>query len=224
MFGALLPGCSSVSVHKEQRAASHPFRAPEKILVADFETPLQNLRVDRKGDNLSAFAAKSRDQLADDLVQQLNERVLPTARLASNAQPPQKAPAWLIRGRFDRVNQGSRALRTLIGLGAGGTKVETSVEVVSLQGSKPETILSFKTTGGSNLEPGPGILTGGPPDPISVTVTLLWANGMTGLTKDIKRTAKEIAAALKDYLQQNGAVVKDPSLKVKRMKTPKADT
>jgi len=45
---------------------------------------------------------------------------------------------------------------------------------------------------------------------------------MPVLTKDSKRTTKEIAAEISDYLQKHGVKPKDPKLKVKRMRGPRA--
>ena len=70
---------------------------------------------------------------------------------------------WLIRGEFTRVNQGSRLLRSTIGFGAGGTKVETNVYVYDLSKSSTTPFLTFSTSGGSNAEP--GAITGLATDP-----------------------------------------------------------
>jgi len=215
----LLCSCASVSVCKIKPAANQPFVAPKKIYVREFTGPESVFRVDRKGDSLTEFKTKTSKQLSDDLVKKLNGSVIPAEALATNARPP-KGDNWLVTGNFDRVNQGSRALRTLFGLGFGGTKIETTVHVASLSTGRPLQILSFRTSGGSNTEPGPGILMG-PPDPTTI-LPLLWGVAMPGLTKDITRTAKEIAAEISDYLAKHGVKPKDPKLKVKLMRGPKA--
>ena len=217
----LLSGCSSISVCKIKPVANQPFVAPKKIYVREFTGPVSVFRVDRKGDSLMEFRAKTAKQLSDDLVKKLNESVIPAEALATNARPL-KGNNWLVTGTFERVNQGSKMLRMWIGLGSGGTKIETSVHVFECSSGQEVEILNFRTSGGSNIEPGPGILTGGPPDPIDATITILWTNGLTGLTKDITRTAKEIAAEISDYLSRHGVKPKDPKLKVKLMRGPKA--
>lgn len=215
----LLCSCASVSVCKIKPAANQPFVVPKKIYVREFTGTESVFRVDRKGDSLTEFKTKTSKQLSDDLVKKLNESVIPAEALATNGQAP-KGENWLIIGTFDRVNQGSRALRTLFGLGFGGTKIETTVHVASLSTGRPVEILSFRTSGGSNTEPGPGILMG-PPDPTTI-LPLLWGVAMPGLTKDITRTAKEIAAEISDYLSKHGVTPKNPKLKVKLMRGPKA--
>ena len=52
---------------------------------------------------------------------------MPAAR--QDGPRPARANVWLITGEFVRVNGGSRELRGLVGLGLGGTKMETVVRV-----------------------------------------------------------------------------------------------
>jgi len=198
---------------------NQPYIIPKRIYVREFTGSESVFRVDRKGDSLTEFKTKTSKQLSNDLVKKLNESVIPAEALAANARPP-KGNNWLVTGSFERVNQGSRALRTLFGLGFGATKIETTVHVASLSTGRPVEILSFRTSRGSNTEPGPGILMG-PPDPTTI-LPLLWGVAMPGLTKDITRTAKEIAAEISDYLAKHGVPPKDPNLKVKLMRGPKA--
>jgi len=218
----LLSGCASISVCKIKPATNQAFVVPKKIYVREFTGSDSVFRVDRNGDSLADFKAKTQAQLAADLVKKLNESVLPAELLSTSREAP-KAPKgnfWVVSGTFDRVNQGSRALRTLFGFGFGGTKIETTVSVVSLSTGKSVEMLNFKTTGGSNMEPGPGILMG-PPDPTTI-IPLIWGSTMPGLSKDTTRTAKEIAAEIADYLAKHGVTPKDPKLKVKLMSGSKS--
>jgi len=77
---------------------------------------------------------------------------MPAAR--QDGSRPARANAWLITGEFVRVNGGSRELRGLVGLGLGGTKMETLVRVYDLSRLSKEPVLQFETSGGSNAEPG----------------------------------------------------------------------
>jgi hypothetical protein len=215
-----MSGCASVSVCKEKQSPNAPFHAPTKIYVRDFTGDQKIFRVDRKEDSLVEFQNKTANQLSEDLVKKLNDCLLPAERLKGSSQVP-KGNVWVVEGNFDRVNQGSRMMRILFGMGAGGTKIETTVRILSVSSGRPQEILTFKTSGGSNLEPGPGLLCG-PPDPTDFITTPLWASAMTGLSKDTTRTAKEIAAEISDYLQKHGVKPKDQKLKVKRMRGPRA--
>lgn len=217
-----MSSCASVSVYKQRETEQSRFEAPEKIYVQDFSGQDSNFRVDRKTDSLSDFRKKITGQLSGDIVKRLNEAGFVAEPLPIGGKMP-KGPYWLVGGTFDRVNQGSRLLRALIGLGAGGTKVETTVSVSRLSSSPPKQFLSFKTSGGSNTEPGPGALIL-PTDPLDVVLPIVWASSMTGLTKDTSRTAKEIVATLSEYMTQNRVPTQNPNLKPKRVRGKKANS
>ena len=118
--------------------------------------------------------------------------------------------AWLIRGAFTKVNQGSRLLRGAIGFGAGGTKVETNIYVYDLNQNSNTPFLTFSTTGGSNAEP--GAVTGAATDPVVAAIGVAASgagNVAHGLTEDTARTAREITAELSDYMYRSGWISKD---------------
>jgi hypothetical protein len=124
----------------------------------------------------------------------------------------------VIRGKFVRVNQGSRFLRSAIGFGAGGTKLETMVEVYDLSDLSHRPFLTFSTTGGSNAEP--GAITGIATDPLTLGVGVVTggAGGLAhGLTEDTKRTAREITAELSDYMYRSGWIPEDNWIKPKQL-------
>ena len=73
---------------------------------------------------------------------------------AKKADGSLKKHVWFVRGEFKTVCQGSRLLRSAIGFGAGGTKIETHVEVYDLASNSATPFLTFSTTGGSGAEPG----------------------------------------------------------------------
>jgi hypothetical protein len=96
--------------------------------VKDFSFPRQAaVRADRSGQDLVAFEQKLQISLREQLVRALGRHGIPVT-VAVTSQELQRLrkrqPAWLITGQFTRVNQGSRALRIALGLGAGGTKME----------------------------------------------------------------------------------------------------
>jgi hypothetical protein len=119
-----------------------------------------------------------------------------------------RQPGWLITGQFTRVNQGSRALRIALGLGAGGTKMETAVQVYDLTERRRERpLFSFSTSGGSNAEP--GIITSvGPLTPTTVPAAVIAVAGKAGhgVTEDDKRTARVIAAKVSEELAARGCL------------------
>ena len=202
-----LGACSSVSVRNptQIRSFAPSAKVPDKIYVQNFTFAEGVFRVDRSGEALKAVQEDISDKLSKGLQERLTRSIAPTEILAQDAAIP-RGDAWLITGKFDRVNQGSRALRALVGLGAGGTKVETSVVVWNLSGPQPKQFLFFQTTGGSNAQQ--GLLTY--PDPIGGPLAAIGQAAGTGLTIDTKRTSRMITGLLSEYLRYRGVKVAYP--------------
>jgi hypothetical protein len=203
---AVLCSCASVKVKKcEVLTARAPTNPPERILVkpATFYGP--GLRVDRSGADLEHFKYELQEKFTRNLARQLSSTIAPTYALAATA-PISRGKYWLMIVRFDAVDQGSRLLRSVVGFGAGATKLQMSVVVYDLSSRKPRPFLLVETTGGSNWMPGaPGtaayLVTG-------VTALVSSRNPFegtrSGLTFDIIRTTREVTACLSDFLARRG--------------------
>ena len=222
----LIAGCASVSVQPLARMS--PLKnseKPQRIIVADFGIPQSaSIRVDREGSELKEFERKMEDSLRDELIKDLKPFGIAVEAAGSSGEEALKKtrqPAWLIAGDFTRVNQGSRALRIAVGLGAGGTKMETKVRIYDLSargGKNPKPILEFKTTGGSNAEPGvvfsagPGLVTSA----ASAGVTVI-SSGLHGVSEDTHRTARMIADYVSEELAAHGAIPATLAIKAKHL-------
>ena len=199
-----LAGCASVSVKDERVGKSVPGAKPKRIYVERFSTEGAAFNVDREGKELAEFKKATAKLLQNMLIERLPE-------IAPSSGAPTKLPreGWLIKGRFVRVNQGSRALRSVMGLGLGATKMETEVEVYDLRRSKSVPFFKFRTTGGSNAEPG-AVLGAGPLNAITyagVGVGVI-GNAIHGITEDSQRTSREIRNALLRHCQDSGLMPK----------------
>jgi Domain of unknown function (DUF4410) len=221
LFGGIagvigLGGCASVSVtNLQQSEVAAPLLLPELIYVEEFQAVDEILRVDRTGTELVEFKKELQSRLASETVERLTKHLAPAQILDSGYSPTK---GWLVRGRFVRVNQGSRALRLLIGFGLGGTKMETEVEVVDLaRPSQP--FLTFRTTGGSNAEPGAitGAASTGPIDAAVGTVLGVALVASHGVSEDAKKTAHEITASLSEYAGTRGWLSDRKVLEYKRL-------
>jgi uncharacterized protein DUF4410 len=154
------------------------------------------------------------------LVRRLSRYVAPAQAVAATAPLP-RGNYWLLTSRFDQVNQGSRLLRSFIGFGAGGTKLEMSVVVSDLSRKPPRPFLLIQTTGGSNAAPGAI----GTAAYFVTGVTALFSAGnlfegtRSGLTFDTLRTARQIAAALSEYLVERGALPPGKGLRARRLRS-----
>jgi hypothetical protein len=216
--GALLPGlvgCASISV---QPGSEHAVsRVPLKIYVAEFSTAQGEFNVDREKLELRDFKQDLQKVLQAAQVADLTRRLVP-AEAAPKDPWSHPRHAWLIRGEFVKVNQGSRLLRAAIGLGAGGTKMLTRVEVYDLSAGERRPFLAFTTTGGSNAEP--GAITAYATDPLTlaVQIALGGVSGFShGVTEDAKRTAREITAVLSDYMYRRHWIPEEAWIKPKRV-------
>ncbi len=204
----LFSSCASVSVKGDQRSAKQPAQKPAKIYVADFGTQQGAYNIQGEpGKNPEAFKKKTAETLAAYLVKGVNTHVAPAVRTGSVAGLPKTG--WLVAGEFVRVNTGSRILRAGVGLGAGGTKMETRVLVFDLAaGTEP--FLTFETTGGSNAMP--GLLT----NPGTSAAISMTTQAMMGVTDDCARTSRMITGALNGYMVDRGWLPKSKAYSAKR--------
>jgi hypothetical protein len=208
-----LAGCASISVQPGMEAAD--LRLPKEIYVADFSTSHSEFNVDREKGELADFKKNLQHILQVAQIADLSNRLIKAAP-ATKGLWDHPRDAWLIRGEFIRVNQGSRFLRTAFGFGAGGTKLETRVVVYDLSHLSHGAILSFATTGGSNAEP--GAITSFATDPLdlAVQIALSGVSGFShGLTEDTKRTAREITAEISDVMYRYRWIPKSAWIKPK---------
>jgi hypothetical protein len=217
----LLTACASVSVEK----AVHPFgpengpkKAPDEILIRPFDVPATALRVDREGGELEKFRRDLQEYMGLQLVRRLKKHVAPARVVAAGDALPQ-GNFWLIEGEFERVNQGSRFLRSTVGLGTGGTKMEAKVNVFDLSGPEPKEFLHIETTGGSNISQGIGGIVMFPfSGPMALTSLANALDGVrSGVSFDAQRTAREITAILSEYLHKRRALRGKEPLKPKRL-------
>lgn len=201
-------GCASVSVGNIHPKGAPPKKLPSRIYVEEFASPDESFRVDRGGSDLETFIKTERHALAVHLAGQLTKYVAP-AEVISHGKVPARGNAWLVTGTYDRVNQGSRALRVIVGFGAGGTKMETRVQVSDLSVKKPGPFLTMLTTGGSGISPGAWAA-------FTPAMIFFWPGAVanaggasfSGISVDRNRTAREITATISEYCFDNGLIPK----------------
>jgi hypothetical protein len=206
VVGLSLVGCASISVQPGSAVATA--QKPLKVYVEAFSTDKGEFNVDREGVELAQFKTDLQKMMMVGITTDLTKRLIPAEAAGPTASSRREA-AWLIRGEFVKVNQGSRLLRGAIGFGAGGTKLETRVQVYDLSTGDPNPFLTFATTGGSNAEPGalPTLAT----DPLSLVIEAAGGAGNVahGVTEDTTRTAREVTAELSDYMYRSRWIPED---------------
>jgi hypothetical protein len=214
LIAVALAGCASVSVGPMSQVATK--RMPQRVYVTAFSTEHTEFKVDRQGAELEAFKKNLQDMMMTAIATDLTKRLIP-AVIAKQTPWMHPENAWVIRGKFVRVNQGSRLLRGAIGFGLGGTKLETVVEVYDLSDLSHRPFLTFSTTGGSNAEP--GAVTAFATDPLTLVIEAAagGAGGVAhGLTEDTSRTAREITAELSNYMFEQSWIPEDQWIRPKQ--------
>lgn len=172
----VLTGCASVKVEPESVQSNGRLKRPSVIYVQQFKNTTGLWDVDRTGTELADFKKNASIELSRMMIERFPE-IAPT----HEALTPLPKSGLLVAGEFVTVKQGSRALRMGVGFGAGGTKVETLVRLYDLAHSSTKPVVVFRTTGGSNAEP--GWLAGG---------VIAAGLNSTGLQTDWERTSREI--------------------------------
>ena len=212
----VLAGCASVSV-KEDKWSQEKLVLPKRVYVKDYDVPADVLAVDRSGEDLEKFREVTSKNFTAELCERMTKRIAPAVPLVEGVRP--EPGSWVVEGRFLRLNQGSRLLRSLVGLGAGGTKMDaqTTVSAVGTRGAK-KAIAAIETTGGSNAEP--GMLTF--PTPIGGGIRAVLSLAKTGVTADQRRTARMITAAMAEKLETQGYDLPGKKEKTKRLESPPA--
>jgi hypothetical protein len=106
------------------------------------------------------------------------------------AGAPFPVEGWLVRGAFNEVDGGKRAVRATIGFGAGATSMEVSVSVNDLARQTDEPFLVFGTEKEAGKMPG-AVVTMNPY--VAAAKFVLEKNASA---KDIKKTAEQIVDQL----------------------------
>lgn len=218
VFLPLICGCASVSV-KEDKWTQERLALPTRVYVKEYEVPVPALDVDRTGAELEEFRQTMVDNFTKELCEQISGRIAPAVPLKKGDRPAKGS--WIVEGEFLRVNQGSRFLRTMVGLGAGGTKLEVKTRVYAVGPRWARRMIAeIETTGGSNAEP--GLLT--LPSPIGGGVRAVLSATQSGVTADKRRTARMITAAVAERLEAQGYRLRGKKEKAKRLEARRAGT
>jgi Domain of unknown function (DUF4410) len=196
-----LSSCASVSVREVIPLTEAPSRGPETIFLQPFEFEEDMVRVGRQGGELEEFKSRLRQEMTSNLFEQISKYIAPAQAVSAATVPPQ-GNAWLITGRFTRLNQGSRALRSTLGFGSGGTKMDVTATVSDFSGGENRRFLMIQTTGGTNAMPGAimGV----------ITWPLMFSGApglVSGLSADCRRTSREITNSLAAYMKEHGLQV-----------------
>jgi hypothetical protein len=105
----------------------------------------------------------------------------------------------VITGRFVDIDEGNRAARFVIGLGAGQSKVDAQVQVLAPSGGGFRTVLEFNTHADSGEMPGAAVTIGaGAAAQGGVTAGMAAANVAAGGVKGYRSGVESMAGRSAD--------------------------
>ncbi len=191
-----LTGCGSIKTGPLPSSTVRLTPNPPHIYVAPFDMRTARWLVGRDGIDLVNFKRDFQTNFTHQLLDRLN-KIAPSEPRWVDDLPDH---GWLVAGEFVVVDQGSRALRTAVGAGAGETTLQTNVYVYDLDVSKTEYVLAFRT-GVPDAKSGSGAGSGSAPAGASAAfepASTLMGLG-SGLKLDTTRTCREIAAYLATF-------------------------
>jgi len=218
-------GCAPTKVDVTQESVKD-LPQPAKYLVYNFSASPDEVKLDdRLSEKVKALVEKSQtsradqelqvghavaDALAKKLVEKLRKLGYPAER--ASTLPSGGENLVLIEGQIVSIDEGSRAERVIIGLGAGRTDVKTMTQVYEYSPTGRSLIIEFDTDAKSGFKPGMAETEG------AAALAGHWAMGRAGGTglavagekfganveADADRTADEMAKKLNDFFMSKG--------------------
>jgi hypothetical protein len=145
------------------------------------------------------------DTLATAITQGLNDQQLgfPAQRLPAASATP--TSGWLVRGQIISIDPGDRALRAVVGFGAGEATAEVTVEVDRLGPDRQTPVLRFGTNADSGKAPGAAVTMN------PYVAAAKFVIGKKATHRDVEAMGKEIAKQIGDYARSKGVGTSGPT-------------
>ncbi len=168
--------CGPASVQRVS-GPSGALPRPDRILVYDFAVTPDEVRLDSGlstqlgqlfGGGQNPGTSRTAEEIkighavanavANALVKELNQYGLPAERALS--APSAGGRLLMIKGQFVSIDEGNRTERVLIGLGAGRTGVQASVQVYEVTPEGMRNVESLQADAKSSYKPGMALMMG----------------------------------------------------------------
>ncbi len=182
-----------------------PAGKPEIVYVTDFELDTgdvsQEGRVLRRPrvmqQDPGSKAANLVELLSASLTGELNDKSIRARRLYPGQGIPDRG--WVVKGQFLEVGEGNRMRRAMVGFGSGATDMQIEVALFDLSKKTNEPFLVFGTQSSSGKGPGAVVTM----NPYVAAAKFVLSKGAP--EKDVKKTARQIAAVIARYIQDSGS-------------------
>jgi Domain of unknown function (DUF4410) len=213
-----VPGTGRVQIKPVQMYSGNPqLSKPTAIVVYDFATtpeevklnsaPLSRVRAHVSGtqdDQKSKLAHQILDDFSQSLIKDLGKTGLPVSRAVAGQTAPDNSVT--VQGDFLLIDEGNRARRMAIGLGAGASKVEAHVECYFKQSDKNVMVTEFRAIAQSSKKPGAAETMGAGAAPEAAAAVSGATELNQGAEGDASRMAKAIAKEITKTLAAQGWV------------------
>jgi hypothetical protein len=231
-------GCAQTVVQpKYEQQTAGPVLRPGRVLVYDFSVTAADVSENQgffaavrhslsdttENERVLTIGREVQTRMAEELVAGIRDLGLPAQRAPRGTPVPSDAIA--VAGLFLNVDEGNRLQRTVLGLGAGQSRVDTEVEVYAPGRSGLTKLLEFTTHADSGSTPG-ALVTGGAGAAASggmtagVAAANVGVSGMKGYRSQVEqmtsRSADQAVAYLSQYFARQGWI---PAEKAKQPKT-----
>ncbi len=212
-------GCAKAKVDAIQNAPFRFMMKPPVVLVYDFAVTPEEALTDSFGAySERAGEAESKEiqiahatavSLSEQLVAKLQKRGIAAERALDNRAPP--LHAFVVRGQFLEVDEGSRLKRMVIGFGAGSSKLVARVQVYQAVDWGLRRIAEAEATASGSKAPGMAVPVGAGAALGSAATSAAVSGGMNvvreargGMHADAGRMAEEIAKRAEAYYRSRG--------------------
>jgi hypothetical protein len=216
VLSAQTPGTGRVHIKPIQSySGTPPLTKPIAIVVYNFaatpeEVELNKATLNRvrmrvggaQDDDKAQLAHKIVDDFSESLIKDLQRTGLPVSKGVAGELPPDGSLA--VQGDFMLIDEGNRARRMAIGLGAGASKVEAHVECYLKQSDKNIMVTEFKAMSQSSRKPGAAETMGAGAAPEAAAAVSGATELKQGAEGDTDRLAKAVAKQITKALADQG--------------------
>jgi Domain of unknown function (DUF4410) len=213
---AQMPGAGRVKVKSVQSySGTRTLTKPTAIVVYSFaatqeevelnKSALNRVRMHMKGvqeNEKTKLARKVSDSFSAVLIKNLEKTGIPVIKGITGDLPPDNSLA--VQGDFMLIDEGNRARRMAIGLGAGASKVEAHVECYLKQPTENAMLTEFIATSESSRKPGAAETMGAGAAPAVAGAVSGATELKQGAEGDADRLAKAIAHQISQALKSQG--------------------
>jgi hypothetical protein len=169
-FAIIAAGCAGATVTEQSSQASIANARPSAVVVYPFAVNPSEVTMNQ-GFFQRAYVAMSganqdeqQAQLAHQTAQNVCVRVAAnltskgiTATCLDRGTPPTGSNVLIIDGSFTDISEGNRLRRMVIGMGAGQSKLDTTVQAYQKTDEGAQQVMDFSTSADSGYMPGAGI-------------------------------------------------------------------